>query len=487
MKTTKQSLSFSSLFLFFVLFLFLLYPGASFGAFENNLSQEQLLERNFQSTEDLDSMTKQRVIRVLSPHNKTFFFFDGIEPKGLSYEAALGFEKFLNEKLKTKHLKVRILVIPTAREELIPRLKDGFGDIAIGNLTITEGRLKLVDFSAPFLTNVDEILVTGSKEKNIKSIFDLAGKKIHVRKSSSYYESLMNLNNVLSSSGKSKMKLVEVNDNLEDEDLLEMVNADLIPRIIIDSHKGQLWKNILPNIVLHPQIKVNSGGSIAWAIRKNNPQLKKVINEFVTKNKKGTLMGNMAFNKYLKNTKYIKDSMHGEEIKRFNQTIELFKKYGEDYNFDHLMLAALAFQESRLDQSVRSHAGAVGVMQILPSTAKDKNVNIPDIDKIEPNIHAGTKYLHFMTNRYFGEDSGIDFFNRAFFAFASYNAGPAKVARMRKEAKQMGLDPNIWFNNVEVVAAKRIGRETVQYVSNILKYYVAYKLLSEKLAPTKAK
>ncbi len=117
----------------------------------------------------------------------------------------------------------------------------------------------------------------------------------------------------------------------------------------------------------------------------------------------------------------------------------------------------------------------------MPTTARDKNVNIPDIEKLEPNIHAGTKYLKFMTNRYFGEVSGIDPFNRAFFSFASYNAGPAKVARMRKKAKEMGLDPNVWFNNVEVVAAKVIGRETVQYVSNILKYYVAYKLLSEKI------
>ncbi len=465
--------------------IFLFCPPLSFSAFKGDMTPEDLRNRNFMSTEDLDYMIDNRVIRVLMPYSKTFFFFDGAQPKGLSYEGALNFEKFLNEKLKNKHLRVRVLVIPTTRDKLFPQLLKGFGDIAIGNLTITEDRLKLVDFSSPFLGNVDEILVTGDKDSAIKSLFDLAGKEIHVRKSSSYYGSLLNLNKVLVSAGKPKMRIIAANEILEDEDLLELLSAGLIPRIIIDKHKGEFWAKILPHIVLHPDIKVNSGGRIGWAVRKNNPKLKQVINEFVAKNKKGTLTGNMAFNKYLKNIKYITDSLHGDEIKRFNQTIQLFKKYGKQYDFDHLMLAALAYQESRLDQSVRSHAGAIGVMQILPTTAGDKNVNISQIEIIEPNIHAGTKYLRFMANRYFGEDSGIDPFNRAFFSFASYNAGPAKVARMRKEAEKMGLDPNVWFNNVEVVAAKTIGRETVQYVSNILKYYVAYKLLSDKIGSQK--
>jgi len=148
-------------------------------------------------------------------------------------------------------------------------------------------------------------------------------------------------------------------------------------------------------------------------------------------------------------------------------------------NFNYLMLTALAYQESRLNQEAKSHVGAVGVMQILPSTAKDKNVNIPDIHKIEGNIHAGTKYLRFMQDRYFNDDN-IDRLNKSLFSFASYNAGPARIAKLRKEAERIGLNPNVWFQNVEVVAAKRIGRETVQYVSNIYKYFVVYSILSEK-------
>ena len=165
---------------------------------------------------------------------------------------------------------------------------------------------------------------------------------------------------------------------------------------------------------------------------------------------------------------------------KFNDTVALFRKYADQFGFDYLMTAALAYQESTLDHSKRSGVGAVGIMQVLPSTAADKNVGVPDVENLESNIHAGTKYLRFIRGRYF-DDPSIDSLNQTLLAFAAYNAGPAKVARLRKEAAGMGLDPNVWFDNVEVVAAKRIGRETVQYVSNIYKYYIAYKLVMQQL------
>ncbi len=430
-------------------------------------------------TGDFDKMAEGRSIRVLVPYSKTFYFLDGAAPKGATYDMLKLFEKHLNKKLKPKHLKVHVLVIPTPRDRLIPGLAEGLGDIAAGNLTITDHRLKTVDFSDPILKEVNEILVTGPESPKVSTLSDLSNQTIHVRKSSSYYESLVRLNKQLSKEGKAPVKIVEANEYLEDEDLLEMVNAGLIPMIVIDSHKGEFWAHIFDNITLHPNIKFREKGKIAWAIRKNTPLLTTEINEFVKKNKKGTLHGNMIFKQYLKNTKYVENNLNPDDRKRFKTTIEIFKKYGDQYNFDWLMLTALAYQESTIDQDKRSPDGAVGVMQVLPTTAKDKNVNIPDIENIDPNIHAGTKYLRFMMDRYFN-DPKIDSLNRGLLAFASYNAGPAKVSKLRKEAAEMGLDPNIWFRNVEVVAAKRIGRETVQYVSNIFKYYLAYRLIVDE-------
>lgn len=432
-------------------------------------------------TGDFDQMAEDRLVRVLMPYSKTFFFFDGAQPKGASYELVKQFEDYLNEKLKTKQLKMHVLVVPTERDKLLPYLVEGKGDLAVGNLTITEERLAEVAFSNPLATGISEILVSGSGEKTFNSIFDLSGKKVHVRKSSSYYQSMLRLNETLASLKKKPAIIAEADDNLEDEDLLEMLNADLIEYMVIDSHKGELWAQIFDNIKLHPDIKLRTEGKIAWAMRKNSPKLAKEVNEFIRDHKQGTLLGNVILNRYLKNASYITNSVYREDLQRFKIAVNFFEKYGQQYEFDHLMLAALAYQESRLDQNLKSPAGAVGVMQILPSTAKDKNVGIPDIHELDKNIHAGTKYLRFVIDNYFSKDPNLDELNQTLFAFASYNAGPAKVAKLRKEAEEMGLDPNKWFRNVEVVAAKRIGRETVQYVSNIFKYYVSYTLLEDKI------
>ena len=448
---------------------------------EKNSTDGEIPIRIRAFTGDLDEMVEDRIIRVLMPYSRTFYFFDGAKPRGASYEFVKLFEKFINEKYKTKTLKIHAVVIPTPREKLIPMLVEGKGDLAVGNLTITEERLAEVDFSDPMAKGVDEILVSRAGKDTLNSIFDLAGTEIHARKSSSYYQSLVKLNETLKSLNKKQVNIIAADDHLEDEDLLEMLNAGLIELMVIDSHKGQFWAQIFDQIMLHPEIKFRTEGKIGWAMRKNSPKLMAAVNEFVKDHKQGTLMGNILIKRYLEDTDYITNSIYNEHMQRFNLTVRFFKKYGEKYDFDHLMLAALAYQESKLDQSLKSHAGAVGVMQILPSTAKDKNVGIPDIYELDPNIHAGTKYLRFMANNYFGNDPDLDKLNRALFSFASYNAGPAKVAKMRAEAKEMGLDPNEWFGNVEVVAAKRIGRETVQYVSNIFKYYIAYKLLEDKM------
>ena len=422
---------------------------------------------------DFSALIKTRTIRALVPYSKTFYFLDGATQKGATYELLKEFEKYLNKKLKTKHLKVHVVIIPTTRGQLLEASQVGRGEIAAGNLTITKERQKQVDFSAPFAKNVKEIVVTGSAAPKIASLEDLGGKEVFVRKSSSYYGSLLSLNRKLKAAGKPVVEIVETSEFLEDEDLLEMVSAGLIPIIVMDDHKAKFWEKVQKNVTMHYDLVLNGGGEIGWAIRQNSPELKRVINQFVQKHKKGTLFGNIIIKRYLVDTSEVKNNVQASEMKRFRKTIDLFRKYGEQYSLDWLLLAAMAYQESTIDQSKRSQAGAVGVMQILPSTAGDKNVGIKEIDKIEPNIHAGTKYIRFMVDRYF-DDPKIDALNKGLFAFASYNAGPAKVAKLRREAAQSGLNPDVWFGNVEVIAAKRIGRETVQYVSNIFKYYTAY-------------
>jgi membrane-bound lytic murein transglycosylase MltF len=425
---------------------------------------------------DFDGMAERHLIRALVPPSKTFYFLDGADQRGLTYELLKEFETYVNTELQRKNLKIKVVVIPTKRDRLLPALVEGLGDIAAGNLTITPARQKKVDFSAPHLTGVDEIIITGAVSPPLKTLGDLSGKEIYVRKSSSYYESLMELNARFQNSGKPPIKIVPADEYLEDEDLLEMMNVGIIPMIVIDSHKAKFWAQVFKELKLHPDIKLRSGGQIAWAVRQNSPRLQNVMNRFIKSHQKGTLKGNILYKRYLQNTKWVRNALAEKEFQRFKDAVDFFKRYSQQYNFDWLMIAALAYQESGIDQTKRSRAGAVGIMQLLPSTAADANVNIRQIDVMEHNIHAGVKYLRFLHDRYF-KNEPMDALNKMLFTFASYNAGPGRVIRLRREAQQSGFDPNIWFRNVEIIAARRIGAETVQYVSNIYKYYVAYRFI----------
>ncbi|MEE4243487.1 MAG: lytic transglycosylase F [Desulfopila sp.] len=435
---------------------------------------------------DFEGMVKRRRIRVLVVPSKTYFFIDRGVQRGITHDIMREFETFINEELKTKILKVSVVFIPVRRDQLIDKLVEGYGDIAAANLTITPQRLKSVDFSDPFAKDIKEVVVTRADVAPMKSYDELEGREVYVRQSSSYYESLLQINSLFKKTGRKPIELVKADEALEDEDLLEMLHAGLISTVVMDSHKAEFWAKIFDNIRVHSDAYVRFDGEIAWAFRQNSPQLKKVVNEFVEKHKKGTLIGNMLLNRYFKNLDYVKNSVSEGEMKKFQAMVELFKTYAGQYGFDYLLLGAQAYQESGLDQSKKSPVGAIGVMQVLPSTAKDPNVGIPDIHVLEKNIHAGVKYLRFISDRYFS-DGTIDPLNRVLFSFASYNAGPAKIQKVRERAKKMGLDHNIWFQNVEIAAAEIIGRETVQYVSNIYKYYIAYTMAVEQMEVRRSK
>ena len=331
---------------------------------------------------------------------------------------------------------------------------------------------------------VSEVVVTPRGAERLTGVEDLSGHEVVVRRSSSYYESLERLNQRLNAEGSPPVELTLAEEHLEDEELLEMVNAGLIPAVVVDSHKARFWEQIFDGIELHPEAAVATDREIAWAMRKDSPRLRERIDDFLVKHRKGTLMGNILFKKYLRSTRWVERSLSQESTRRFEETVALFHKYAEVYDFDWLMLVALAYQESRLEQDLRSGAGAVGVMQILPSTAADPQVGVADIHLLENNIEAGTKYLRFLRSRYF-DDPELDEANKTYFTFAAYNAGPRRITQLRQEAAREGLDPNVWFDNVEVVAARRIGRETVQYVSNISKYHLAYSRIAEERAGKK--
>jgi membrane-bound lytic murein transglycosylase MltF len=428
---------------------------------------------------DYEDLIERRVIRVLVPYGGYQFYYDDGQPKGAVYELVQRFETYINEQLGRRNIKVYVVVVPVSRDELLPALLKGHADFVAADLTPTEARSIEFNFSRPLLTGINEVIVTGPAAPEIAALDNLAGLEITVRPSSSYFEHLQRLGATMEEAGVEAPRIKRADELLEAEDLLEVVNAGMIGMTVLDDYKARFWAGVFPEITVREDLVINEGGSIAWATRKDTPELLKVINQFLRKYGKGSMIGNDTFNRYLKDASRVRCANSGQNTQKIEELARVFQDYGERFDFDWLMLAAQGFQESGLRQDRRSPAGAIGVMQIKASTAADRNVGIDDISTVDNNIHAGAKYMRFLADRYFS-DEGIDDLNQWLLTLAAYNAGPAKVARLRREAKENGYDPNIWFNNVEIIAARRIGRETVTYVSNIFKYYAGYQVISER-------
>jgi membrane-bound lytic murein transglycosylase MltF len=428
-------------------------------------------------TGDFDEMVKRRAIRVGVTFNRTHYFIDKGQERGLTYESLQLFEKDLNADLKTGNLKVHVVIVPMTRGQLYPALSTGKVDMVAAMVTVRPELEKLVAFSEPTRTNVREVVVTGPGAPPIAAVDDLAGQEVFVRKASVYHETLTRLNEQLKARGKAAVVIDEAPDVLEDDDVLEMVNAGLVPITIVDDYMATFWSKVFTGLKVHDDVIVRSDGSLAVAFRKENPRLREVVNGWLRTHPKGDAFRNTIERRYLDSVTYAKNATADAERRKFQAVVALFKKYGAQYNIDYLLMAAQGYQESTLDQNVKSPVGAIGVMQVMPPTGKELNVG--DITKIESNIHAGVKYMRFMIDRYYA-DEPMDTLNKGLMTFASYNAGPGRIRQIRRETEKRGLDPNVWFGNVERVASERIGRETVTYVSNIYKYYITYRLMTEQ-------
>ncbi len=423
---------------------------------------------------DLDTMIGERLIRIAVPYRFPFFYLDGADPRGIHVEEVLYFTQQIEETIDTGPLPLNIVFAPTSREDLIAAVAEGRADIAVGNLTITEDRLALVDFGPPIYENVTEVVVTHSTMPPFAAALDLAGRDVHVRFASSHYQSLQDLNDTLASQDLEPARAIPLYENLPDQDLLALVDAGLIEITVMDSHIAALWEPHFENVVIHPEARLRQQGRIAWAFRKESPLLAEQVARYTETIQRGTLLGNILFQRYLEREDPLADVAGDEGMSRFRALEPHFRRYSAEYGIDWVLALAQGYHESRLDQSLRNRSGAIGVMQVLGATAQ--GLGISDIDQAENNIHAGIKFLRVLIDTVLTEDE-TDPLNQQLFAVASYNAGPRRIAQMRALAAEEGLDPDIWFDNVELVVARNVGHEPVNYVSNVFRSYTAYRLI----------
>ena len=434
-------------------------------------------------TGDFDGIVERRILRVLTPIGGYQFYFHNGRPRGATYEMLVRLEAFINEELGTRNVRVYVVPIAVSREQLIPGLLEGHGDLIATDLTVTKEREQQVAFTRPVLSDIREVVVLGPTAPAIGTLDDLAGREIFVRPTSSYAEHLKDLQADFESRGLEPPVITPADEILEAEDLLDLLQAGVADMTIMDEYKAEFWEGVMDDIDVRGDLAIAEGGRIAWAHRQEDEQLAALLERFLRKFGKGTAFGNDVYRRYLKRPDRVRCGGSPQAYADILPIVELFQRFGEEYDIDWLRLAAQGYQESGLRQNRRSPAGAVGIMQIKPSTAADRNVGIDDVTTAENNIHAGTKYMRFIADRYFS-DPGMHDIDRWLFSLAAYNAGPAKINRLRREAREQGLDPNHWFDQVELVAARRIGRETVTYVSNIYRYYVLYQMTTARGALT---
>jgi membrane-bound lytic murein transglycosylase MltF len=272
-------------------------------------------------TGDLDGMVERRAIRFLVVPSKTSFFLDRGQQLGLTHDLAREFEAQLNKTLKLKTRKLVVYFIPTSRDRLLDDLLEGKGDVAAANLTITPERAARVSFSEPLYANARELVCAHAGTTLPATPEDLAGRDVMVRESSSYHESLRALNERLVAAGRPPVTIVPAHPLLEDEDILEMVNAGIVELTVVDEHKAQLWVQIFPEVRMLETVSLRDEGRIAWAMRPDSPQLKEAVDRFVKTAAKGTKLGNMLIKKYLGTTRWIANAAAEQDRARFVQMV----------------------------------------------------------------------------------------------------------------------------------------------------------------------
>ena len=418
----------------------------------------------------------RRAIRVLVHYSRTKFFVASGRARGYEHDLMKEFEAFYNKKKKRGETKIPVVFIPVRFEELIPMLLDGRGDVAAGLLTITGERAKQVAFTLPYLRNVSEVIVANADSPAVSSLDDLSGRKVHVLRGSSFVLSLKEVNRRFAKERKPPVQAVEMPSSASTEDLLEMVSAGIFQYTAADDYLGNLWASVLPGLRVEP-VRLSEGNRIAWAVRPGSSKLLAALNDFIDEGRdKLPKQAAEMHARYLRNLNYLGNNLDPSLVGRKKSLEPHFRSASKRNEFDWLFMMAQGFQESRLDQSARSHAGAVGVMQVLPETGRAMGYR--DVaSTAKTNIDAGVKYMRFLMDRYFDEPE-LTPEVRLDFALAAYNAGPTRIQRMRRLAAERGLDPNRWFGNVERIAHEKIGDEPVRYVANIHSYYTAYKLSS---------
>ncbi|MFC1454431.1 transporter substrate-binding domain-containing protein [Verrucomicrobiota bacterium] len=435
------------------------------------LTNEQLMRRHKEVyLEDLPGIKKRKTLRVLTSNTAATYFQWRGKLMGFEYEMA---KRFADQ----QGLKLKIIVAP-GHADMIPMLLKGRADIIAAALTPTRQRLaQNIAFSTPYIY-ASQMVVTCASDNRIKSVKDLAGRTVVVRRSSSYWQTLENLK-----SGGIKFKLQAAPEKMETEEIISKVAEREYDLTVVDSHIldiERVW------IDVKGVFAVGTPEPCCWVVRAGDKQLLSALNAFWKKEYRG-LFYNIILKKYFRIKPKIAKTVRKEgpvSSGKFSSYDDIVKHFAVVYDFEWRLNIAQMYEESRFNPKARSSSGAEGLFQVLPSTAREMGFK-QNLEQPSVGIHVGMKYLNFLRG-YFEPEINAD--ERIWFALASYNAGMGHVDDARRLARQLGLDPNVWFDNVEKAMlllskpqyARQArhgyvrGNQTVNYVREIRDRHDAY-------------
>jgi len=435
-------------------------------------------------TASLESVVERRFLRVLTSRNSFDYFIYRGQPGGYQFEMVRAFTGFLNSRhIKgPNQLKIQFELIPVSHDQLIPMLLAGKADMIAARLTITSERAAELRFSIPY-RRVDELLVTRQGVEVPSTLEGLSGRRVAIRRTSSYTSSLEGLNEQLRSQGKPPIRVDFVDEALETEKILALVARGRFEFSVADSIVAETAAAIHPELRVLTNPKLRAGGELAWASHPAASVLVDEMNAFLPRYQHGSLQGNVAIGKYFQNISALRGRLDPNDPAGLSRHDDQIKRYAKDFGFDWRLMVSVAYQESRFDQAARNRSGAVGVFQIKPETAAEPYIDLPNVagpENAGNNIHAGIKYLAWIKGRYFDVVPEMRERDRVRMALAAYNAGPRTLINARRRAEKLGLDPLRWFRNVELALLDMRKPEPVKYVSEINQRYVSYMVLDVK-------
>lgn len=411
----------------------------------------------------------------------------------------MGYEYELLTRL-ANHLKLELEIkVANSIDEMIEMLNRGEGDLIAYNLTITKKRKKLIAF-AHHHTTTKQVLVQRKPENwrsmklheidetLIHSPVDLIGEKITVVNGSSYINRLKNLSEEIGAD----LNVIEAPDSIYSEDLITQVANGEIEYTVDDENIAKLLQFQYP--ILDISMPISLPQRIAWGVRKKSPILLKEINNWLEKMQKKNdyyVIYRKYFesrNSYRRRVKSEYFSLTGGNISVYD---DLIKEYSNIINWDWRLLASLIYQESQFHPDKTSWAGARGLMQLMPATAKQ--FGVVNITNVHQNVDAGVEYLKWLTEYWYDEIP--DSTERIKFVMASYNIGHGHIEDARRLAEKYNANHNVWLDNVELYLLKKSdskfynddvvrngyarGTETVKYVREIFDRYDHYKQFIE--------